>query len=59
VVRAQVLSTLTPKKWLTLEPIDRFFLFGKTPCRTGQFSTEKINEVKLTPYSNFWPVIIN
>jgi hypothetical protein len=43
-VRPQVLSTLTPKKWLTPQPTDQFFLFGKTPIRTGQFSTEKIKK---------------
>jgi len=52
VVRAQVLSTLTSKKWLTLKPADQFFFFRKTPPRLGQFSIENINEVKLTPTIN-------
>jgi len=52
-VRPQGFSTLTLKKWPTPQPTDQFFLFGKTLLRTGQFSTEKINEVKLTPSFKF------
>jgi hypothetical protein len=41
-VRAQDFTSLTLKKWLTPKPTDQFFFLRKTPCRTGQFSTEKI-----------------
>lgn len=44
VVRPQDFTTLISKKWLTPQPTDRFFLSGKTPCRTSQFSTEKIKK---------------
>lgn len=61
-VRAQVLSTLTSNKWLTLKPTDQFFFFRKTPIRTDQFSLENkkaeidsflINYSNSTPESEF------
>jgi hypothetical protein len=50
-VRPQGFSTLTLKKWPTPQPTDQFFFFRKTPLRLGQFSTEKIKKMKLTPLS--------